>query len=215
MLTQYLMQLPAELKVVEADGDMVRYLQHQFPALDGRILSGDFLKLDLEAVFTGSPFILAGNFPYNISSQILFHMLTYRSLVPQMVGMFQKEVAERIVSPPGSKTYGVISVLIQAWYAGKVLFQVSKGSFDPPPKVESAVIRLDRKETNDLGCSENLFRQVVKQAFSQRRKMLRNTMKAFLSDPEILSDPFFTQRPERLSVEQFVYLTNLIEQDPG
>lgn len=209
-LTQFLLPKPYELFVVEADRDMVMHLQKHFPDLREHIISADFLKVPLDQVFN-EPFGLIGNFPYNISSQILFQMLRYKELIPEMVGMFQKEVAERVVAGPGSKVYGVISVLVQAFYEGEYLFSVEKGSFTPPPKVRSGVIRLYRKADLNLGCDEKLFRQVVKQAFSQRRKMLRNTMKTFLKGDDFLQDDFFNLRPERLSVADFVNLTTEIE----
>lgn len=215
MLTKYLLQKNIDLKVVEADEDMVTYLEENYPELDGRIIARDFLKLDLTEVFPQSPeapmhqFLLIGNFPYNISSQIVFKMVENRTHIPQLVGMFQKEMAERIIAPPGGKDYGVISVLTQAFYEGKYLFSVGNRNFNPPPKVLSGVIRLTRK-AGSLGCDEVLFRKVVKQAFSQRRKMLRNTLKPFFSDPVVLEEDFFKQRPEVLSVEEFVQLTKRI-----
>ncbi|MEM6966103.1 MAG: 16S rRNA (adenine(1518)-N(6)/adenine(1519)-N(6))-dimethyltransferase RsmA [Bacteroidota bacterium] len=215
MLTKYLLRGAFDLKVVEADRDMVRILRQRFPALEGNIISKDFLKLDLSEVFKNESFGLIGNFPYNISTQIIFKMLEHKTLIPEMVGMFQKEVAERIVSPPGSKVYGVISVLTQAFYEGKYLFTVDRTNFDPPPKVQSGVIQLVRKANLELGCDEKLFRRVVKQAFSQRRKMLRNTMKAFFKKEntnasELLQNDFFRQRPEKLSVEDYVQLVNWV-----
>ncbi len=212
MLTQYLLDRDEfELFAVEADRDMVLYLHKHFPQLKDHLLQGDFLQLPLEQVFPGEPFGLIGNFPYNISSQILFRMVAYRRQVPEMVGMFQKEVAERVVAGPGSKTYGVISVLVQAYYEGEYLFGVDKSKFTPPPKVQSAVIRLTRKAETELSCDEDLFRKVVKQAFSQRRKMLRNTMKTLVPDAPMLEEDFFNQRPERLSVQDFIELTRRIE----
>ncbi len=211
MLTKFLLDRDYELMVVEADRDMVHYLQKYYPQLNERIIPQDFLHMRLEDFFGEEAFALIGNFPYNISSQILFKMLDYREQIPEMVGMFQHEVAERVVAKPGNKTYGVISVLIQAWYEGEYLFQVDKSAFQPPPKVQSGVIRLKRLEKTDLGCSERLFRQIVKQTFGQRRKMLRNTMKAFIKDSEILKEDFFQQRPERLSVEDFLNLTRRVE----
>ena len=216
MLTQFLLGKPFKLLVIEADRDMVLYLHKHFPALKDRVISGDFLKMPLSDLAEEHPFGLIGNFPYNISSQILFKMLEYRQYIPEMVGMFQKEVAERVVAGPGSKTYGVISVLLQAYYSGEYLFTVDKGNFSPPPKVQSAVIRMARKENLELGCDEKLFRRVVKQAFSQRRKMLRNTMKTFIKGDSLLESPFFVQRPESLSVADYVKLTNWIaERMPG
>ncbi len=210
MLTKYLLKKEPELIVVEADRDMVSYLQHNYPELKEQIAPADFLKLDLAQLSSDRSFGLIGNFPYNISSQILFKMLEYKSLIPEMVGMFQKEVAQRVISGPGSKVYGVISVLIQAYYSGEYLFDVGPEEFNPPPKVQSGVIRLTRKENQNLGCDYLLFRRVVKQAFSQRRKMLRNTMKMFLKDDPILEGDLFKERPEQLSVEAFVELSNLI-----
>lgn len=212
MLTRFLLEKPFRLLVIEADRDMVLYLHKHYPQLKDNIVSGDFLKVPLAELMQERPFGLIGNFPYNISSQILFKMLEGRQYIPEMVGMFQKEVAERIVAGPGSKTYGVISVLLQAFYEGEYLFTVDKSNFSPPPQVQSAVIRLLRKEQQELGCDEQLFRQVVKQAFSQRRKMLRNTMKAYIKGDSLLDSSFFDQRPERLSLEDFVQLTNWIEE---
>ena len=206
MLTKYLQQKECQLLLVEADRDMVFYLNKHFPELQEHILSIDFLKFDPTIAYPDEPFGLIGNFPYNISSQILFWMIKYRQLVPEMVGMFQKEVAERIIAEPGSKVYGVISVLIQAYYSGEYLFTVDNSNFNPPPKVQSAVIRLTRKEHLELNYDEMLFKRVVKQAFSQRRKMLRNTMKLFLKGSSILQEPFFQQRPEQLSLEDFINL---------
>ncbi|MBI5916887.1 MAG: 16S rRNA (adenine(1518)-N(6)/adenine(1519)-N(6))-dimethyltransferase RsmA [Bacteroidetes bacterium] len=209
MLTKYLLEKDFELKVVEADNDMVDYLHENFTQLHGRVIAGDFLKLDLQTIFPGHQFYLIGNFPYNISSQIVFKMVEFRTLVPQLVGMFQKDMAERIIAKPGGKDYGVISVLTQGFYDGKYLFSVGSGNFNPPPKVLSGVIRLTRREEK-LGCDEALFRRVVKQAFSQRRKMLRNTLKPFFDNPAVFEEDFFRLRPEVLSVADFVDLTNRI-----
>lgn len=213
MLTKYLLEKPVELKVVEADHDMVEYLQKFYPQLGNNILEGDFIKAKLDEVFDNQPFVLIGNFPYNISSQIVFKMVEYRHLISEMVGMFQKEMAERIIAPPGGKDYGVISVLTQAFYEGKMLFNVSKGNFNPPPKVESAVIRLTRKENQELNYDFALFRNIVKTTFNQRRKMLRNTLKGFVKDETILEEPFFQKRPEELSVAEFIELTRRIKGD--
>lgn len=209
MLTKYLLEQDFNLYVVEADNDMVDYLLAHYDSLHGRIISADFLKLDLNKLFNGESFRIIGNFPYNISSQIVFKMVDYREQVPELVGMFQKEMAQRIIAPPGSKDYGVISVLTQAWYSGKMLFYVGPGNFSPPPKVQSAVIRLERKE-GEIDCDEKLFRQIVKATFNQRRKMLRNTMKAFISNTEVLNEPFFNQRPEVLTVADFIALTKRV-----
>ncbi len=212
MLTKYLKELPYDLLAVEADRDMVAYLQQHYPALN--VVSADFLQLDLNTCFQGEPFAIIGNFPYNISSQILFKLLDYRAIIPELVGMFQKEVAERVIAPPGSKVYGITSVLIQAFYEGKYLFTVDRRNFSPPPKVQSGVIRLVRRAQPLVTESESLFRKVVKQAFSQRRKMLRNTMKPFLEGDPLLEDPFFNQRPEQLSVTDYVQIVKWINERP-
>lgn len=214
MLTKYLFDYKEhQLKVVEADQDMVNYLNANYPQLKENIISMDFLKLDMQQVFEGEPFALIGNFPYNISSQILFKAVDNRELVPEMVGMFQKEVAERVAAPEGSKTYGVISVLIQAYYDVDYLFTVKAGSFTPPPKVKSAVIALKRKKDYlSLGCDDHLFRTLVKASFNMRRKMLRNSMKPFLPKELMEKDPFFQQRPEQLSLQDFIFLTNQVTQ---
>lgn len=211
VLTRFLLDGAYDLRAVEADEDMVVYLQNQFPGLNGKLIHADFLRLRLDEVMEGAAFGLIGNFPYNISSQILIKMVEYRHLIPEMVGMFQKEMAERVIAPPGGKDYGVISILVQAYYEGKYLFTVKQGSFNPPPKVLSGVIRLTRKNQQSLGCDEQLFRRIVKQAFNQRRKMLRNTLKGFFPE-EVLREAYFQQRPEVLSVEDFIQLTRRAEQ---
>lgn len=211
MLTKYLLEKDFHLKVVEADRDMVEYLHTHYPALHGQVIAEDFLQVQLENYFDG-PFALIGNYPYNISSQILIRMIHYRDRIPEMVGMFQKEVADRVVAPSGDKTYGVITVLVQAFYEAEYLFSVSKGNFNPPPKVQSAVIRLQRRAEPLVAAEdEKLFRKVVKAAFGQRRKMLRNTMKLLLPDADLQEDAYFEQRPERLSVEDFVKLTQRVK----
>ena len=212
MLTKYLMEKNYALTVVEADRDMVAYIEKHYPELKPDIIAEDFLKVNLKEFFQEEAFAIIGNFPYNISSQILFKMLDYKEQIPELVGMFQKEVAQRIVAAPGNKTYGVISILIQAFYEGDYLFEVDKSAFIPPPKVQSAVIRLRRRETPIMTCDHKLFRAIVKQTFSQRRKMLRNTMKSFVKDDPMLEEPFFQQRPERLSVMDFIELTDRVEQ---
>jgi 16S rRNA (adenine1518-N6/adenine1519-N6)-dimethyltransferase len=212
VLTQYLLGKGREVKVVELDGESVDYLRMHFPALDGRILAEDFLKLRLEEVFDG-PFVLTGNYPYNISSQIFFKMLDYKDRIPCCTGMIQKEVAERIAAGPGSKTYGILSVLIQAWYSVEYLFTVHEHVFNPPPKVKSAVIRMTRNEVTELGCNEVLFKQIVKTTFNQRRKQLRNSIQTILpKDNPLSADPIFNKRPEQLSVAEFVELTNRVEE---
>ena len=212
VLTQFLMQKNREVKVVELDFESVAYLKENFAALEGHIIEDDFLKLKLENTFEGKPFVLTGNYPYNISSQIFFKMLDYKDLIPCCTGMIQKEVAERIAAGPGSKTYGILSVLIQAWYKVEYLFTVHEHVFNPPPKVKSAVIRMTRNETTDLGCDEKLFKQIVKTTFNQRRKTLRNSIASILDKSHPLSaDPIFNKRPEQLSVQEFVELTNRVE----
>lgn len=210
MLTKFLLKKDYQLKVVEADRDMVQYIGLHYPTLKDHIIAEDFLKVNLTQVFGGETFCLIGNFPYNISSQIIFRTLEHMDLIPEMVGMFQLEMAERVATKEGSKTYGVISVLTQALYDVEFLFKVTKGSFNPPPKVESAVIRLSRRETPRIDCSYKTFRTVVKLSFSQRRKMLRNTLRGMVRNKEILDDPIFSKRPEMLSVEEFSDLTKLI-----
>ncbi|MEN0049547.1 MAG: 16S rRNA (adenine(1518)-N(6)/adenine(1519)-N(6))-dimethyltransferase RsmA [Bacteroidota bacterium] len=212
MLTKYLLEKDYELYAVEADRDMVAHLKIHYPELGDRLHFADFMRFRLDQLFQAESFAIIGNFPYNISSQILFKMLDHRQSVPELVGMFQKEMAERVVAKPGGKEYGVISVLVQAFYKGEYLFTVKRGHFNPPPKVTSAVIRLTRKTNQNLGCDYKLFRQIVKQTFGQRRKMLRNTMKPFLKGSDLLKEDFFQQRPERLSVEDFVQLTNWVEE---
>lgn len=212
MLTQYLLEKDFDLLVVEADKDMVLHLYKHYPQLKEHIISGDFLKVRFEDFLGDQPFGLIGNFPYNISSQIIFKMLDYRQQIPELVGMFQKEMAERVVAEPGTKTYGAITVLTQAYYEGTYLFTVDKSSFSPPPRVQSAVIRLTRKKALNLSCDPVLFKQIVKQSFGQRRKMLRNTMKSLVEDKSVLATPLFQRRPETLSVAEFVELTDFIEQ---
>ncbi len=210
VLTKYLLQNPSlETTVIDIDTESIHFLQEQFPALKGRIISADFLNYPLDKTFQG-PFAIIGNFPYNISTQILFKVLEHRDLIPEVVGMFQKEVAERLAAKPGSKTYGIISVLIQAWYKIEYLFTVSEHVFQPPPKVKSGVIRVTRNTSESLGCNEVLFVQVVKTAFNQRRKTLRNSLRSMIQDDSILSHPFFALRAERLSVQDFVELTLLL-----
>ncbi|MBQ6198932.1 MAG: 16S rRNA (adenine(1518)-N(6)/adenine(1519)-N(6))-dimethyltransferase RsmA [Bacteroidales bacterium] len=222
VLSQYLLQRDdVDLRLVEIDTESVEYLLTHFSGMEGRLMEADFLRLPLERIFPGK-FNIIGNFPYNISSQIFFKVLDYKESVPCVVGMVQKEVAERIAEGPGSKTYGILSVLLQAWYDIEYLFTVGSGCFAPPPKVESAVIRLTRNGRTSLGCDEKLFKNVVKTAFGQRRKMMRNPLKPLAAAKasregwsseqlaDFLSQPVFSQRPEQLSVEDFVALTNLL-----
>ena len=222
VLTQYLLERSdIDLRLVEIDSESVEYLLTHFQGMQGRLMEADFLTLRLEKIFDGD-FAVIGNFPYNISSQIFFKVLDYKDRIPVVVGMVQKEVAERIACPPGSKTYGILSVLLQAWYDIEYLFTVGSGCFAPPPKVESAVIRLRRNARESLGCDEALFKTVVKTAFGQRRKMMRNPLKPLArakadrlgwSEDELaafLARDVFSLRPERLGVEDFIALTNLL-----
>jgi len=214
VLTQFLVKKERTVKVVEVDYESVAYLREAFPSLEDHIIEDDFLKMNLNRTFDGNPFVLTGNYPYNISSQIFFKMLDNKELIPCCTGMIQKEEAERIAAGPGSKTYGILSVLIQAWYEVEYLFTVSEHVFNPPPKVKSAVIRMTRNQTRDLGCNEKLFKQVVKTTFNQRRKTLRNSIKPILGkESSILQDEIFNKRPEQLSVQQFVELTNMVEKE--
>ena len=209
VLTEFLLEKGHDLTVVELDQESVRYLELNFPQLAGRIVAEDFLELDLHEVYGDRPFSIIGNYPYNISSQIFFKVLDYREQVPEVVCMIQKEVAERMAAGPGSKTYGILSVLMQAWYDIEYLFTVGEGAFLPPPKVKSAVIRLTRNERGTLDCDEALFKRVVKTTFNQRRKTIRNSLKPILSTLPKLPDyiPYLDARPEQLSVEEFVELT--------
>lgn len=225
VLTQYLLKKGRELKVVEIDFESVAYLLKTFPELGDGLLEEDFLQMQLDRTFGGREFVLTGNYPYNISSQIFFKMLEYRHLIPVCTGMIQKEVAERLAAAPGSKVYGILSVLIQLWYDVEYLFTVEPGVFNPPPKVKSAVVRLTRNGRTDCGCDERLLRRVVKTSFNQRRKMMRGSLKPLFaalnaeraggSQPEGVADflarPEMTRRPEQLSVEEFIELTNCID----
>ena len=213
VLTQYILKKDRPFKVVEIDRESVPYLQEHFPELGDNIIEADFLQLDLNTVFDGKPFVLTGNYPYNISSQIFFKMVEHKELIPCCTGMIQKEVAERMAAKPGSKTYGVLSVLIQAWYDVEYLFTVHENVFNPPPKVKSAVIRLSRNKNENRGCDEALFRRIVKPVFTMRRKMMRNGMKQIIGkDSPLLNDPIFNLRPEQLSVEDFINLTNRVKE---
>ena len=216
VMTQYLVKKPRPLKVVEIDRESVAYLKATLflDAPEPPIIEGDFLRMDLTKVFDGQQFVLTGNYPYDISSQIFFKMIDNRDLIPCCTGMIQHEVALRMASKPGTKAYGILSVLIQAWYDVEYLFMVDETVFNPPPKVKSAVIRMVRNEVQHLGCDEDLFKRVVKTAFNQRRKMLRVSLKQMLTDEGlqmIAASPFATLRPEQLSIERFVELTNLVE----
>lgn len=212
VLTQFLIEKGRKLKVVELDFESVEFLRKNFAVLEDDIIEDDFLKMHLEHLFDGQPFVLTGNYPYNISSQIFFKMLEYKDQIPCCTGMIQKEVAERLAAKPGNKTYGILSILIQAWYDVEYLFTVHENVFNPPPKVKSAVIRMTRNHTNDLGCNESLFRQVVKTTFNQRRKTLRNSIKPIIGkDCPLLNLDIMNKRPEQLSVNEFIQLTNQVE----
>lgn len=238
VLTQYIIEDQLDkLQVVEIDGESVDYLMKKFPMLDGHIVFGDFLKYDIAAMNANGQrtteaapraalgrndvpaaecekkdVAVIGNFPYNISSQIFFQILKYRDCVSESVGMVQKEVAERLAAGPGSKTYGILSVLLQAYYDIEYLFTVHENVFNPPPKVKSAVIRLKRNGVKELGCDEKLFVTVVKQAFNQRRKTMRNSLRTLIPT-EIIDNEIFNKRPEQLSVAEFVELTNMLNRE--
>lgn len=230
VLTQYLLPKGRPVKVVEIDTESVAYLKENMPQLGENILGDDFLRMPLDQVFGGQPFVLTGNYPYNISSQIFFRMLEYRDLIPCCTGMIQREVAQRMAAGPGSRTYGILSVLLQAWYSVEYLFTVDEHVFCPPPKVKSAVIRLTRNEVSSLPCNEVLFRRVVKTTFNQRRKTLRNNTRPLLAQidneqrekgmqpkdhTEWLAQELFQKRPEQLSVQDFIALTLSLQQECG
>ena len=210
VLTQFLLQNPLiDLTAVELDSESVVYLHEHYPDL--KVIEADFLKMDLKSLFSDK-FCIIGNFPYNISSQIFFKMLDNKDSIPCLAGMIQKEVAERIAAPAGSKTYGILSVLMQAYYKIEYLFTVGAHVFDPPPKVQSAVIRFTRNEVSQIDCNEQLFKTVVKTAFNQRRKTLRNSLKPIVeSGHPMYADPLFDLRPERLDVAAFIDLTKRVE----
>nr|WP_238320878.1 16S rRNA (adenine(1518)-N(6)/adenine(1519)-N(6))-dimethyltransferase RsmA [Tamlana nanhaiensis] len=213
VLTKYLLKKEITTYVIEIDTESVEYLQSHYLNLAPRIIEKDFLKYDLNEVFNQEPFAIIGNFPYNISSQIVFKTLEMRDQIPEFSGMFQKEVAQRICAPEGSKTYGILSVLTQAFYDAEYLFTVPPNVFNPPPKVDSGVLILKRKENYNLPCDEKLFFRVVKTAFQQRRKTLRNSLKTFNLSDNLKANTIFGQRPEQLSVQAFLELTQLIEND--
>lgn len=230
VLTQYLLPKGRPVKVVEIDTESVAYLKEHMPQLGEDILEDDFLRMPLDRIFGGEPFVLTGNYPYNISSQIFFRMLEYRDLIPCCTGMIQREVALRMAAAPGSRTYGILSVLLQAWYDIEYLFTVDEYVFCPPPKVKSAVIRLTRNSVTSLPCQEALFRRVVKTTFNQRRKTLRNNIRPLLTQidteqtgkgiqpkdhTEWLAQPLFQKRPEQLSVQDFIQLTLSLQEECG
>jgi dimethyladenosine transferase len=209
VLTQFLLKKDTEVYVVEIDKESVDYLEAHYPELRGKIIANDFLKYDI-AGFLREPFAIIGNFPYNISTQIVFKLLELRDYVPEFSGMFQKEVAERICEREGSKTYGILSVLVQAFYEATYLFTVSEGVFNPPPKVKSGVLRLVRKPNYHLDCDEALFFTIVKTAFNQRRKTLRNSLKPLLTNESLKKNSIFDKRPEQLPWQDFVFITKEI-----
>lgn len=217
VLTQYLVRKRRRVKVVEIDTESVAYLNERYPLLRENIIGEDFLRMDLGKVFNGEQFVLTGNYPYDISSQIFFKMLDCKDLIPCCTGMIQREVAQRMASQPGTKAYGILSVLIQAWYDVEYLFTVDENVFNPPPKVKSAVIRMTRNSVTDLGCDETLFKRVVKTVFNQRRKMLRVSLKQIFSDTKpherLFTHTLMTKRPEQLSIAQFVELTNMVGEE--
>ena len=211
VLTKYLLEKPVTTYVIEIDTESVTYLDENFPILKDKIISKDFLRYNINEIFNGKQFAIIGNFPYNISTQIVFRTLEYRSQIPEFAGMFQKEVAERICSKKGSKVYGILSVLAQAFYDVEYLFTVDETVFIPPPKVKSGVLRMRRKENFTLACNEKMLYTVVKMAFQQRRKTMRNSLKALNLSDNLRLDTIFDLRPEQLSVEQFIELTLKIE----
>lgn len=209
-LTQFLIEDDTSFMAVEADWDMITYLSDTYPEKTDNFLKQDFLKLNLKDLNDNKPFLVLGNFPYNISSQIIFKIIDNHTLVPTIIGMFQKEVADRIVAGHGNKIYGVISLLIQYYYDCKIVFKVAPGSFSPPPKVQSAVVLFKHKKKLPE-CNPSLFKSVIKISFGNRRKMMRNTLKSFIKNTALEGNEIFEKRPEQLSLDQFVELTNLIE----
>jgi len=216
VLTQFLLKKKSfETYAVEIDRESVEYLNNHYPEMKDRIISSDFLRMRLDQHFT-EPFAIIGNFPYNISSQIFFNILNYRDQIPEVVGMLQKEVAERLAAGPGSKTYGILSVFLQAYYNIEYLFTVNEDVFSPPPKVKSGVIRLTRNQTTKLSCDERQFFGIVKMAFNQRRKTMRNSLKSLIVSDVLKVNPIFDKRPEQLGVAEFEMITRLMaEQDKG
>lgn len=208
MLSKYLIKSDYQMYFVEADRDMVKFMCQQYPSLVDNIFSADVIRFDIQEHLGNEPLAIIGNFPYNISSQIVFKCIDHVNQIPELVGMFQLEMAQRIVAPPGSRTYGVISILTQFYYEGELLFIVEPDQFTPPPKVRSAVIRLRRKQKSYGDVDTKLFKRIVKGTFSQRRKMIRNTLNSILPKGTNLEDKFYNKRPEQLSVKEFVDLTN-------
>ncbi|MCH9660993.1 MAG: 16S rRNA (adenine(1518)-N(6)/adenine(1519)-N(6))-dimethyltransferase RsmA [Bacteroidetes bacterium] len=213
VLTKYLIEEPVNVIAMDLDSESITYLKTHYPNDNLTILEADFLKYDLSQLFGKDPFAITGNFPYNISTQIVFKAIEWRNQVPEFTGMFQKEVAQRICEKEGSKTYGILSVLTQAFFDAEYLFTVKPGVFNPPPKVDSGVLRLRRKEKTSLDCDERLFFKVVKTAFQQRRKTIRNSLKTLQLSDKLKEDTIFAQRPEQLSVLEFITLTQKIQDD--
>jgi 16S rRNA (adenine1518-N6/adenine1519-N6)-dimethyltransferase len=213
VLTRFLIQRPETLKLIEIDRESIAFLKKNYPQLKEALYAGDFLKMPLDDLFDGGSFSVIGNFPYNISSQIFFKVIKHKSYIPEVVGMVQKEVAERMVAAPGSKAYGILSILLQCWYDVEYLFTVDETVFLPPPKVKSAVVRLTRNSRTDMQCDEELFIRTVKTTFNQRRKTIRNSIKPLLTEANsgaVLNSPMMNLRPEQLSIAQFAELTNLL-----
>ena len=214
VLTQFLLEKNRPLKVVEIDEESVAYLCKNLPQLqEENIIPDDFLKMHLDRLFAGGQFMLIGNYPYNISSQIFFKMLDYKEYIPCCSGMIQKEVGERLAASPGTKAYGILSILIQLWYDVEYLFTVNENVFSPPPKVKSAVVLMKRNGRTSLECNEELFKKIVKGTFNQRRKKLRNSIQQIVGkESPLLSDPVLEKRPEQLSLDDFIELTRKVEQ---
>ncbi len=212
VLTKYLVKRDANFIPIEKDDVLAAFIANEYPSLAQTIINNDFLKVDLSKLFEGASFSIIGNFPYNISTQILFAAIDHSERINHLVGMFQREVAQRIASGPGSKVYGITSVLTQYYFDVEYLFKVEKGNFNPPPKVTSAVIRLSRKSSVDRSIDFSLLKSIVKMSFQQRRKMMRNTLKGIVKDKNLLEEEIFQRRPESLSVEEFISLTKLIGQ---
>ena len=215
VLTRFLLEKPHPLKVVEIDEESVTYLCNNLPQLqEENIIPDDFLKMHLDRLYNGEQFMLIGNYPYNISSQIFFRMLDYKEFIPYCSGMIQKEVGERLAAKPGTKAYGILSIFIQLWYDVEYLFTVDENVFSPPPKVKSAVVLMKRNNREALECNEELFRRIVKGTFNQRRKKLRNSIQQIVGkESPLLSDPVLDKRPEQLSINDFIELTNKVERD--
>lgn len=212
-ITKYILQKDFNYKAIEADRDMIEHLWLTYPENRMRFINADFLKVDVRKIFEGQEFSIIGNFPYNISSQIVFRIIKYKDLIPLSYGMFQKEVADRIVAPYGSKTYGILSVIFQSFYDCKITQKISPGSFSPPPKVNSAMVMMKRKTNFTIPCDEKLLSTVVRTSFNQRRKMMRNSLKPLVKNADLLKEEIFTKRPEQISKEEFYDITNKINKN--